>query len=78
MLGDNAYKDGTDSEYQQAVFNTYPSLLRQTPVWPTLGNHDGRSADSFFQTGVYYDIFSLPTNAEAGGSISGTEAYYSF
>ena len=78
MLGDNAYNDGTDTEYQNAVFDTYPELLRQLPVWPTLGNHDGHSADSGTQTGPYYDIFDLPTNAEAGGQKSFTEAYYSF
>ena len=78
MLGDNAYNDGTDDQYQNAVFNTYPELLRQLPVWPTLGNHDGHSADSGTQSGPYYDIFDLPTAAEAGGLASGTEAYYAF
>jgi len=78
MLGDNAYNDGTDAEYQNAVFNTYPELLRQLPVWPTLGNHDGHSADSATQSGPYYEIFDLPTSAEAGGLASGTEAYYAF
>ena len=78
MLGDNAYPDGTDSQFQTAVFDTYPELLRKIPLWPTLGNHDGHSADSASQTGPYYDIFSLPKNGEAGGLPSGTEAYYSF
>ena len=78
MLGDNAYNDGKDSEYQNAVFNTYPEILQQVPLWPTLGNHDGHSADSSSQTGPYYDIFSLPKSAEVGGVASGTEAYYSF
>jgi hypothetical protein len=78
MLGDNAYPDGTDSQYQAAFFDMYPSLLRQSPVWPALGNHDARSADSTLQTGPYYDVFTLPTHAEAGGVASGTEAYYSF
>lgn len=78
MLGDNAYNDGTDAQYQAAVFNTYPELLRQSVLWPTLGNHDGYSADSATQTGPYYDIFTLPRNAEAGGIASGTEAYYSY
>jgi PKD repeat protein len=78
MLGDNAYNDGTDAEYQAAVFNIYPETLRQLPLWPTLGNHDGHTADSATQTGPYYDIFTLPTAAEAGGWPSGTEAYYSF
>jgi hypothetical protein len=78
MLGDNAYSDGTDSEYQAAVFNMYANMLRKSVLWPTLGNHDGHSADSATQTGPYYDIFTLPKNAEAGGIASGTEAYYSF
>ncbi len=56
----------------------YPELLRQTLLWPTLGNHDGHTASSDTQTGPYYDIFTLPTNAEAGGVASGTEAYYPF
>ena len=78
MLGDNAYDDGTDAEYQAAVFDMYPMILRQTPVWPTMGNHDGESADSADESGPYYDIFSLPENGEAGGWPSGHEAYYSF
>src|SRR6059036_499136 len=78
MLGDNAYSDGTDSQYQAALFNMYPEMLRKSVLWPTLGNHDGHSADSGTQTGPYYDIFTLPRNAEAGGVASGTEAYYSF
>jgi len=78
MLGDNAYNNGTDAEYQNAMFDMYPATLRQTPVWPTLGNHDGVSANSSTQSGPYYDIFDLPAAAQAGGLASGTEAYYSF
>ena len=78
MLGDNAYNSGTDAEYQEAVFETYPELLRQLPLWPTLGNHDGYTADSANETGPYYDIFDLPRNAEVGGIESGTEAYHSW
>src|SRR6185295_16383775 len=40
MLGDNAYENGTDSEFQAAVFDMYPTLLRQSVLWPALGNHD--------------------------------------
>ncbi len=78
MLGDNAYVNGTDAEYQAAVFNTFPGILRNTFLWPTLGNHDGYSASSATQTGPYYDIFTLPSGGQAGGVASGTEAYYSF
>ncbi|MDH3281030.1 MAG: DNRLRE domain-containing protein, partial [Gammaproteobacteria bacterium] len=78
MLGDNAYPDGTDAEYEAAVFDMYPVTLRQSVLWPTLGNHDGHTADSATQSGPYYDIFSLPDAGQAGGLASGTEAYYSF
>lgn len=78
MLGDNAYNDGTDSEYQAAVFDMYPTLLSSVVLWSTLGNHDGHSADSGAQSGPYYDIFTLPTQGESGGVASGTEAYYAF
>lgn len=78
MLGDNAYGTGTDRQYQKAVFDMYPGLLRSVPLWPTLGNHDAGSANSATQSGVYYDIFTLPTQGQAGGMPSGTEAYYSF
>jgi hypothetical protein len=78
LLGDNAYPDGTDADYQKAIFEMYPLTLRTSPVWPALGNHDAKSANSITQSGVYYDIFTLPTRAQAGGVMSGTEAYYSF
>ena len=78
MLGDNAYNDGTDAEYQDAVFDMYPTILRNSVVWPTLGNHDGHTASSADESGPYYDIFTLPRQGESGGVASGTEAYYSF
>lgn len=78
MLGDNAYDRGTDREYQRAVFDMYPEELRSTVLWPALGNHDGYSASAKTQSGVYFDTFTLPRRGEAGGLISGTEAYYSF
>ena len=78
MLGDNAYSSGTDAQYQRAVFSVYSSILRQSPVWPTLGNHDAYHADSPTLSGPYYDIFTLPTLGQCGGLASGTEAYYSF
>ncbi|HKY91533.1 MAG TPA: DNRLRE domain-containing protein [Nevskiaceae bacterium] len=78
QLGDNAYNDGTDAEYQAKMFNVYGPLLRQSPTWPTLGNHDGHTAASSTQTGPYYDIFTLPKSAQSGGMASGTEAYYSY
>ena len=78
MLGDNAYATGTDSEYQAAVYNMYPTLLRQTALWPTIGNHDTAGSYNPPDTIPYFNMFSLPTSAEAGGTASGTEKYYSF
>ena len=78
MLGDNAYSTGTDAEYQMAVFDIYRDILKKSVVWPTLGNHDAGSAASVTQSGAYYDMFTLPTLGQAGGLMSGTEAYYSF
>ncbi len=78
MLGDNAYADGTDSQYQNAVFNQYPEILQQSVLWPALGNHDALSSFVVDQSGPYFEAFNIPANAEAGGVSSGTEAYYSF
>lgn len=78
LLGDNAYDIGTDTEYQAAVFDMYPSILRNVPMWPTVGNHEGISSSSATQSGPYFDIFEPPTAAESGGLASGTESYYSF
>lgn len=71
MLGDNAYSDGTDSQYQNAVFDMYPEVLRKTFLFPTRGNHERDSSP-------YYQIFTMPRNGESGGLASGSEAYYSY
>ncbi|MBP6335295.1 MAG: fibronectin type III domain-containing protein [Bacteroidia bacterium] len=77
-LGDNAYSDGTDSEYQTKVFDEYPQQFKKWVTWPTSGNHDLHTANSASQTGPYYDNFTMPTQGEVGGVPSNTEAYYSF
>jgi acid phosphatase type 7 len=78
LLGDNAYPDGTDTDYQKGIFDMYADHLRNVPLWSCLGNHDGKTANSITQSGVYYDVFTFPTRAQAGGVPSGTEAYYSW
>jgi len=78
FLGDNAYNNGTDAQYQNAIFNIYGEKLKNSLAWSCLGNHDGISANSNSQTGPYYDIFTFPTAGECGGTASSTEAYYSF
>ena len=78
MLGDNAYQNGTDGEYQNAVFNVYQAMLRKSVLLPTLGNHDTAGSTAFNDNYPYFSIFTLPRNAEMGGIASGTEHYYSF
>jgi hypothetical protein len=78
MLGDNAYNSGTDPEYQVAVFDMYARMLRQTAVWPAIGNHETAQLHSTGLSIPYFKIFNLPVNGEAGGVASGTERYYSF
>ncbi|CAN5370904.1 hypothetical protein BH09BAC1_BH09BAC1_05510 [soil metagenome] len=87
-LGDNAYQDGTDAEYQAKVFDAtygYDSLFRFMPFMPCPGNHDYNLIAPPFSninpvnhTGAYYDIVNVPTQGEAGGVPSGHELYYSY
>ncbi len=75
MLGDNAYSTGLDTEYQSGLFTPYRRQLLRWPLWPTRGNHDVTRSGA---GNDYYEFFTLPTAAEAGGVASGSEAYYSF
>lgn len=77
-MGDMAYNDGLTEEFDDHFFAPYAEILRHTVTWPTIGNHEGRNADSGAQTGPYYDAYVLPRMGEAGGLASGTEAYYAF
>ncbi|MDQ6859879.1 MAG: metallophosphoesterase [Verrucomicrobiota bacterium] len=78
MLGDNAYENGTDAEYQTTLFDMYARPLRNTILWPTIGNHDTAESGTPPATLPYFNIFSLPANGEAGGVASATNRYYSF
>ena len=79
-MGDNAYDGGFDSEYQANVFsnNTFEAPLKNIVVWPAIGNHDYNHNIPFSPSPAYFDIFTLPSNAECGGVASGTEKYYSY
>lgn len=86
-MGDNAYQNGEDSEYQNNVFVPYDSIMAYMPFYPTPGNHDYNSMGGYnilFPTsydnhsGAYYDMTTLPSGGEAGGLASGTEAFYSY
>ncbi len=40
LLGDNAYLEGTDEQWQGAYFDIYADLIKTTATWPTIGNHE--------------------------------------
>lgn len=77
-VGDMAYTDGTDTEFQKTFFDIYQSTLRNTVCWPAIGNHEGATSHGSTGIGPYFDAYVVPTKGEAGGVASGTEAYYSF
>lgn len=82
-LGDNAYENGTDAEYQSKVFAVYPDQFKNIPLFPSPGNHDyaqiGYQSSSAMTTNFpYFSIFSVPQNGESGGLASGTPKYYSY
>ena len=85
LLGDNAYNDGTDAEFQAKFFNIYKdSLLKKYPLYTSPGNHDYHDADltaeyarNTHQT-AYYQNFTMPVDGEAGGVASHSQAFYSF
>jgi hypothetical protein len=71
-LGDQSESDW-ESQLQANYFNQLQDVLRATPLFTTIGNHDAGD-----QAVVYRSVFTLPKNAEAGGLASGVEDYYSF
>ena len=77
-VGDLAYNTGTHAQFTSRVFALYADVLRHTPLYPALGNHEASEgvSDSTTQSGPYFEAFTVPSGAQAGGVVSGTEAYY--
>ncbi|MDP1801789.1 MAG: metallophosphoesterase [Bacteroidota bacterium] len=79
LLGDNAYSNGTNAEYDTKFFNYYETdIMKKAVLWPAPGNHDYNNGASTATNVPYYSIFSMPTAGQAGGLASGTPAYYSY
>lgn len=83
QMGDLAYANANETDFQKNYFEPYQTYrtMKQTPIYPSLGNHEYGSVNYDYNnlTGLtYYNIFDLFTNAEAGGLPSTTERYYSF
>lgn len=68
--GDNAYDDGTNAEYQRNLFSVHKDMFKNYVFWPVYGNRDAKGWS-------FFNLFSLPAQAELGGVASGTERYYS-
>ena len=67
MLGDNAYTNGEDDEYQEAVFDMYPEMLRKSVLWATRGNHDRGPKDAAGDwTDLAMQIITLSPHPYAG------------
>ncbi|MEZ0608917.1 metallophosphoesterase [Fibrella sp. WM1] len=80
LIGDNSY-NGDDPTYQTKFFDVYrDNLLLNHPVYAIPGNHDysDNAALAASHNIPYFDIFTHPTQAEAGGVASGTREWYSF
>lgn len=68
-VGDVAYDNGTEEDFDFRHFAVYKDFLASVPFYPSLGNHDVRTE---FGT-PYLETFHLPADNPAQ-----TERYYSF
>jgi acid phosphatase type 7 len=79
LLGDNAYVNGTDDDYQREFFDPFNNMLKNHVLFPTPGNHDyGAILKTSRNEAGYYGSFTMPTAGESGGVPSGSKAFYSF
>lgn len=67
--GDVVYPSGEDRHYDRRFFTPYRRLLKEVPIFPTLGNHDVEKRNG----AAYLENFYLPHN-----NPQSTERYYSF
>ncbi|MEO5591683.1 MAG: metallophosphoesterase family protein [Chitinophagaceae bacterium] len=81
MLGDNAYSNGTEAEHNSRFFDIYNNnVFDNNVIFTVPGNHEyaNDQARAIDHNIPYYNIFTVPTNAESGGTASGTNHYYSY
>lgn len=77
LLGDNAYNNGSDAQYQTSIFGMYTNNLPNTFTYSCIGNHETGDLTNVTSIAML-DFFTFPKKAEAGGIASGTDRYYSF
>ncbi|QSQ16641.1 metallophosphoesterase [Myxococcus landrumensis] len=68
-LGDNAYPDGTEADFENNLFTPMAALLAEVPMFATPGNHEYVTN----QGEPYLNNLFMPTNNPAG-----SERYFSF
>jgi len=75
-VGDNAYQNGTQSDWDNNAFTTaYRNLLKHTYFFPALGNHDLYDVgNGNWASSVEIRMHTLPRNAPGGQE----ERYFSF
>jgi acid phosphatase type 7 len=72
--GDVAYSDGTYAQFDAYFFPYYRNWLRRVPVFPSIGNHDDRSASAT----PYRRFFVLPPDGASAAYPNNAERFYSF
>lgn len=74
-VGDNAYQNGTQSDWDNNALPAYRNVMRRATFVPVLGNHDLNSVGaSNWANSVEIKMFRLPRNGGAGNQ----ERWFSF
>jgi len=72
-VGDNAYQNGTQSDWDNNVFPDYQNVMRRALFIPTLGNHDlNNVGNANWANSAEIKMFLLPRNGTE------QERYFSF
>jgi hypothetical protein len=72
--GDIAYSSGTYAQYDSYFFAYYRNWLRRAAIFPSIGNHDDRTASAT----PYRRFFVLPPDGGSAAFPNNAERFYSF
>ena len=71
--GDIAYSNGTYADFDARFFPYYRNWLRRSAVFPSIGNHDDRTASAT----PYRTLFVLPRDGASAAYPNNAERFYS-